>query len=66
MKVTQVSIKGTYMTVLSCVGLFVAPWTVGDLPNPGIKPASLMSPVLADRFFITGATWETLSIKGMG
>ena len=23
-----------------------------------IKPASLMSPVLADRFFITSATWE--------
>ena len=25
----------------------------GDLPNPGIKPASLMSPALADRFFTT-------------
>ena len=23
----------------------------GDLPNPGIKPASLMSPELSDRFF---------------
>ena len=23
-----------------------------------INPASLMSPVLADRFFITSATWE--------
>ena len=30
----------------------------GDLPNPGIKPASLASPVLAGRFFITSATWE--------
>ena len=24
---------------------------LGDLPHPGIKPASLMSPALADRFF---------------
>ena len=28
-----------------------------DLPNPGIKPKSLMSPTLADRF-CTRATWE--------
>ena len=28
------------------------------LPNPGIKPASLMSPALAGGFFTTGATWE--------
>ena len=27
----------------------------GDLPNPGIKPASL---ALADGFFATNATWE--------
>ena len=27
----------------------------GDLPNPGIKPASLMSPALAGRFFTTSA-----------
>ena len=33
----------------------------GDLPDPGMKPASLMSPTLADRFFTTSATWETLS-----
>ena len=32
----------------------------GDLPNPGIKPASLTSPVLAGGFFITRATWEAL------
>ena len=25
----------------------------GDLPNPGIKPASLASPALTDRFFTT-------------
>ena len=30
----------------------------GNLPNPGIKPASLMSPALVDRFFISSATWE--------
>ena len=29
-----------------------------DLPNPGIEPASLMSPELAGRLFITSATWE--------
>ena len=29
-----------------------------DLPNPEIKPMSLMSPDLAGRFFITSATWE--------
>ena len=31
----------------------------GDLPNPGIKPASLMSPALVDGFFTTSATWKT-------
>ena len=30
----------------------------GDLPDPGVKPVSLMSPALAGRFFTTGATWE--------
>ena len=30
----------------------------GDLPNPGIKPSSLMSPALAGGFFATSATWE--------
>ena len=29
-----------------------------DLPDPGIKPTSHMSPALAGRFFITSATWE--------
>ena len=29
-----------------------------DLPNPGIKPASLKVPALAGRFFTTSATWE--------
>ena len=30
----------------------------GDLPNPGIKPASLMSPALGGGFFTISATWE--------
>ena len=30
----------------------------GDLPNPGIKPSSPVSPVLAGGFFTTSATWE--------
>ena len=62
---------------LSCVCLFVIPWTVacqallsmgfprqeywsalpfptpGDLPDPGIEPASFMTLVLAGRFFTT-------------
>ena len=29
-----------------------------DLPDPGIEPASLMSPVFAGWFFITSATWK--------
>ena len=36
----------------------------GDLPNPGIEPMSLMSPVLTGRFFTTSATWETHSVHG--
>ena len=34
----------------------------GDLPDPGIKPASVMSPALAGRFFTTSATWEVISV----
>ena len=29
----------------------------GDIANPGIQPAFLMSPALAGRFFTTSATW---------
>ena len=32
----------------------------GDLPDPGIKPESLLPPTLAGRFFTTSATWEAL------
>ena len=31
----------------------------GDLPEPGIKPASLISPALAGGFFTTSTSWET-------
>ena len=31
-----------------------------QLPNPGIEPVSLISPVLPGRFFTTCATWEVL------
>ena len=30
----------------------------GDLPDPGIKPTSLISRTLAGGFFTTGATWQ--------
>ena len=33
---------------------------LGDLPDPRIKPAFLMSPALAGGFFTACATWETL------
>ena len=32
--------------------------TPGDLSNPGIEPASLVSPVFKGRFFTTSVTWE--------
>ena len=35
--------------------LFPSP---GDLPDPGIKPASLTSPAFAGGFFTITATWE--------
>ena len=39
--------------------------TPGDLPNPGIEPASLASPELAGRFLPTSATWEAHPISSM-
>ena len=38
---------------------WVASPSPGDLPDPGIKPMSLESPMLAGGFFTTSATWET-------
>ena len=73
----QSDLKNPCVFVLSCVWLFVTPWTVayqalliyeilqaqywdgflllspGNLPNPGIKPTSLVSPALAGEFFTT-------------
>ena len=34
---------------------FPSPW---DLPDPGIEPAPLLSPILADGFFTISTTWE--------
>ena len=32
--------------------------TPGDLPNPRVEPASLVSPALVRGFFTTSTTWE--------
>ena len=34
----------------------------GDLPDPGIKPVSLMPPALTARFFTTSATWKACEV----
>ena len=34
--------------------------TLGDLPDPGTEPTSLVFPALAGGFFATSATWEAL------
>ena len=34
--------------------------TLGDLPKPGIEPASLASPALAGGFFTASSTWEAI------
>ena len=34
----------------------------GDLPDPGIEPASLMSPALVGKFFSNCTTWEALYV----
>ena len=39
---------------------WVAISPLGNLPNPGIKPMSLLTPALASRFFTTSPTWEGL------
>ena len=36
----------------------------GNLPNPGIQPASLVSLALADRFYTASATWEAQLLCG--
>ena len=39
---------------------WVATQSSRGLPNPGIEPEYLLSPVLAGWFFTTSATWEAL------
>ena len=41
---------------------WVAISSPGNLPNPGVKPTSLMHPALAGGFFTTSATWEALKL----
>ena len=38
--------------------------SLGDPPDPGSKPMSLVSPALAGGFFTTSATWEALIEPG--
>ena len=33
---------------------------LGDLPNPGIEPTSVLSPALTGRFLTTSTTWDPL------
>ena len=42
----------------SVYGILPGKNTGVDLPDSGIEPASLMSPKLADSFFITSTTWK--------
>ena len=37
----------------------------GDLPDPGTKTVSLVSPALAGRFFTTSTTWEAPQNQNM-
>ena len=36
---------------------------LGDLPDPGIKPTSLTSPVFPGGFFTTGSTWGAPALR---
>ena len=47
--------KQEYWSGLPCL-------SPGDLPDPGIEPASLMSSSSAGRFFTIGATWEAMEV----
>ena len=37
----------------------------GHLPDPGIKPVSVMSPAFAGGFFTTSATWEAPTLNAL-
>ena len=46
--------------------LVPVPSPPGDLPDPGIEPMSLTSPVLAGGFLTTSTTWEALIKEQLG
>ena len=51
---------------MSCYFLFqgLSFPSLGDVLDPGIESASLISPTLAGRFFTAGTTWESLKVPG--
>ena len=52
----KIPVHGIFQVrILEWVLLFPSP---GDPPDPGIGPASLLSPALAIRFFAISTTWE--------
>ena len=55
------AVRGTLQQEYWSVWPFPSP---GDLPDPGIKPVSLMSPALAAGSFTTSTTWEALAPVG--
>ena len=59
---TQASLSVGFSRQEYCSGLPCPP--PGDLPDPGIKPKSLMSPALAGGFFSTSITWEARTVLG--
>ena len=56
--------SSVYRIILVRILEWVVISSSGDLPDPGIKPMSLMSPALAGRFFTTNTTWEA-PLKGI-
>ena len=78
MCIKTLQLRPTLCNPMDCSPLIGAPLSMGfsrqeywsvfpspspeDLPNPGIKLPSLVSPALAGRFFTTSTTWEALAI----
>ena len=63
-KLSRVLLRVAHQAALSIASSRQEYWsglpfpTPGDIPLPGIKLMSFMSPALADRFFTISATWE--------
>ena len=59
------SLPGSSVHEISQAGIleWVAMPSSKDLPDPGIKPASLLSPALAGGFFTTSTTWGVHEIS---